>query len=202
MTRVSLKTAASFARACAPPSRSRGATRAARQGFKPTSSPPLRSPRRGRAPSARRPSLLPPNRHEVQRLSGLSIRDVRSLEAAARALRRLGAEAVLVKGGHMKGPLVDVFYDGRRMVRLGGRRYRKELHGAGCTLAASTAAYLALGFPLLAAVRRARRRVALGFRSSYRAGHGIGIINSQIRLGREDDVRRGGRHCTIVAHYQ
>jgi len=131
-----------------------------------------------------RATLLTPNRHEAERLSGLSIRDVRSMEAAARAIRRLGAEAVLVKGGHMKGPLVDVFYDGRRMVRLGGRRYRKELHGAGCTLAASTTAYLALGFPLLAAVRRARRKVALGFRASYRAGRGVDIINSQIRLGR------------------
>src|SRR5438046_10743163 len=91
------------------------------------------------------------------------------MEAAARAIRRLGAEAVLVKGGHMKGPLVDVFYDGRRMIRLGGRRHRKELHGAGCTLAASTTAYLALGLPLPAAARRAPRKVAPGFRASYPA---------------------------------
>jgi hydroxymethylpyrimidine/phosphomethylpyrimidine kinase len=130
-----------------------------------------------------RATLITPNRHEAERLSGLSIRNVGSMEAAARAIRRLGAGAVLVKGGHLKGPLVDVFYDGRHMVRLRGRRYRKELHGAGCTLAASTAAYLALGLPLLAAIRRARRKVALGFRASYRAGRGVEIINSQIGLG-------------------
>ena len=52
------------------------------------------------------------------------------------------------------------------------------MHGAGCTLAASTAAYLALGRPLLAAVESARRKVAAGFRQSYRAGHGVEIINS------------------------
>src|SRR5256885_725097 len=131
-----------------------------------------------------RATLLTPNRHEAERLSGLSIRDVGSMKAAARAIRRLGAEAVLAKGGHMKRPLVDGFSDGRRLVRLGGRRYRKELHGAGCTLAASTAAYLALGFPLLAAVPRPRPEVGPGFRSSYRAGRGVEIINSQIRLGR------------------
>src|SRR5437660_10204789 len=130
-----------------------------------------------------RASLLTPNRHEAERLSGLSIRDVRSMEAAARAIQRLGAEAVLVKGGHMKGPLVDVFYDGRRMVRLGGRRYRKELHGAGCTLAASTAAYLALGFPLLPAARRARRREPLGLRPPSRARHGTRIRHAQVRFG-------------------
>jgi len=131
-----------------------------------------------------RATLVTPNRYEAERISGLSIRDVGSMEAAARAIRRLGPGAVLVKGGHLKGPLVDVFYDGHRMVRLRGRRYRKELHGAGCTLAASTAAYLALGHSLLDSVRRARRKVALGFRASYRAGQGVEIINSQIKSGR------------------
>ncbi len=127
-----------------------------------------------------RATLVTPNRHEAERLSGLPIGNVESMEAAARAIRRLGPEAVLVKGGHLTGPLVDVFFDGRRMVRLSGRRYRKSLHGAGCTLAASTTAYLALGHPLLQAVRRARRKVDAGFRASYRAGHGVEIINSQI----------------------
>src|SRR5947207_219369 len=129
-------------------------------------------------------TCVTPHRYEAERLSGLPIRDVTSMEAAARAIRRLGPQAVLVKGGHLKGPLVDVLFDGVRMVRLGGRRYRKALHGAGCTLAASTAAYLALGHPLLESVRRARRKVAAGFRASYRAGHGLEIINSQITGGR------------------
>ena len=80
----------------------------------------------------------------------------------------------------MKGPLVDVFYDGRRIRRLRGRRVAKALHGAGCTLAASTAAYLSLGRPLLEAIESARRKVAAGFRESYRAGRGVEIINSHV----------------------
>src|SRR5438132_12480573 len=108
----------------------------------------------------------------------MRIADVDAMEADARAILRLWPQAVLVKGGHTKGPLVDVLYDGRRMRRLRGRRYPKTLHGAGCTLAASTAAYLALGRPLLGAVESARRKVALGFRQSYRAGQGVEIINS------------------------
>ncbi len=125
-----------------------------------------------------RAALVTPNRFEAERLSGLRIRSVASMEAAARSIRQLGPRAVLVKGGHTKGPLIDVFYDGRRMLRLRGRRYAKSLHGAGCTLAASTVAYLARGQPLLAAVEAARRKVALGFRTSYRAGQGVAIINS------------------------
>ncbi|HKW42826.1 MAG TPA: bifunctional hydroxymethylpyrimidine kinase/phosphomethylpyrimidine kinase [Thermoplasmata archaeon] len=125
-------------------------------------------------------TLVTPNRHEAERLSGLRIDDVESMETAARAIRKLGPEAVLVKGGHTNGPLIDVLFDGRRVHRLRGRRYAKTLHGAGCTLAASTAAYLALGKPLLAAVVSARRKVGLGFRHSYRAGHGVEIINSHV----------------------
>ena len=125
-----------------------------------------------------RATLVTPNRFEAERLSGLRIRDVESMEAAARSIHRLGPRAVLVKGGHTKGPLIDVFYDGRRMVHLRGRRYPKALHGAGCTLAASTVGYLARGRPLLAAIQAGRRKVELGFRTSYRAGHGVGIINS------------------------
>jgi len=125
-----------------------------------------------------RAALVTPNRFEAERLSGIRIAKVESMETAARAILRLGPRAVLIKGGHTKGPLVDVFYDGRRMRRLRGQRYPKTLHGAGCTLAASIAAYLALGRPLLGAVESARRKVALGFRQSYRAGQGVEIINS------------------------
>lgn len=127
-----------------------------------------------------RATLITPNRFEAERLSGLKITNIASMEVAARAIHRLGPRAVLVKGGHTKGPLVDVFYDGRRMLRLGGHRYAKALHGAGCTLAASTAAYLARGHTLLPAVKAARRKVAAGFRNSYHAGHGVEIINSHV----------------------
>jgi len=125
-----------------------------------------------------RATLVTPNRQEAERLSGIRIATVDDMDAAARAIGSLGPKAVLLKGGHMRGPLVDVFYDGERIRHLRGRRLHKELHGAGCTLAASTAAYLALGQPLLRAVESARRKVALGFRLSYRAGQGVEIIDS------------------------
>ena len=125
-----------------------------------------------------RATLVTPNRQEAERLSGIRIATVDDMDAAARAIGSLGPKAVLLKGGHMRGPLVDVFYDGERIRHLRGRRLHKELHGAGCTLAASAAAYLALGQPLLRAVESARRKVALGFRLSYRAGQGVEIIDS------------------------
>src|SRR2546426_88590 len=117
-----------------------------------------------------RAALVTPNRFEAERLSGIQITEVESMEAAARAILRLGPKAVLVKGGHTKGPLVDVFYDGRRMRRFCGGRDPKTLHGAGCTLAASAPAYLAPGRPPLAPLEDAPREGAAGVRGSDRAG--------------------------------
>ncbi len=131
-----------------------------------------------------RATLVTPNRHEAEALTGRSVRTVEDMEAAARTIRKLGAHAVLVKGGHVAGTLVDVLYDGRTLRRLEGHRYDKELHGAGCTLAASIAAYLALGEPLSKAVESARLRVAGGFATSYRAGRGVEIINSSFHPDR------------------
>ncbi len=133
-----------------------------------------------------RATLVTPNRHEAERLAGRRVRTLQDAESAARAIRKLGPDAVLVKGGHLRGQLVDVFWDGRVLRRLAGYRHPKELHGAGCTLAASTAAYLALGHRLYDAVEAARHRVATGFLASYRAGHGVEIINSHLVPDRYD----------------
>lgn len=131
-----------------------------------------------------RAELLTPNRREAERLAGFPIRGVEDMERAARALRELGPRAVLVKGGHVAGELLDVLYDGKTVRRLRSFRYPKELHGAGCTLAASVAAYLAQGQSIAKAVESGRRRVAIGFLESYRAGRGVEIINSHVRPDR------------------
>ena len=149
-----------------------------------------------------RADLVTPNRREAERLSGRTLRTIADMGAAARAIHDLGARAVLVKGGHVAGELVDVFYDGRVVRHLRGFRYPKELHGAGCTLAASVAAYLAQGEAMLRAVESARRRVAAGFLTSYRAGHGVEIINSSFREDRygawSDLTEAAGRLSTAV----
>lgn len=136
-----------------------------------------------------RADLVTPNRLEAERLSGRTLRGIADMEAAARDICEMGARAALVKGGHVAGELVDVLYDGTAMRHLHSFRYAKELHGAGCTLAASIAAYLARGETMVRAVESARRRVASGFLTSYRAGQGVEIINSAFHADRYDTWR-------------
>src|SRR5258707_14874916 len=50
----------------------------------------------------KRASVITPNVPEAEVLTGLTIKDVADMEAAARRLLEMGARAVIVKGGHME----------------------------------------------------------------------------------------------------
>ncbi len=146
-----------------------------------------------------RAALATPNRREAERLGGRRIRGPAVARAAARAIARLGPQAVLVKGGHLKGELVDLLYHEGAFTEFRGYRYPKELHGSGCTLAASIAAYLAQGLGLLPAIERGRARVALGFLESYRAGRGVEIINSHATVDRQAIAEAVGEAAEAAA---
>lgn len=122
--------------------------------------------------------VVTPNLDEAEALAGIVIKDMKDMERAAAALRDLGPRAVLLKGGHLKGELVDILYDGREFYRFPGYRYPKELHGSGCAYASTIAGYLAKGLDVVESVRRARRKIAAGFDTSYAVGRGFDLINS------------------------
>src|SRR5579864_9368794 len=62
----------------------------------------------------KRANVITPNVPEAEVLTGLEIKDVAAMEAAARKLVEMGARAVIVKGGHMERA-VDVVFDGNEM---------------------------------------------------------------------------------------
>ena len=105
-----------------------------------------------RALSAMRDTLLPraslvtANLDEVHALLGEPVRTVGEAHDAARALTRSGPRAVLVKGGHMKGPdAIDVLAVDGEVIELRAKRLGvRPIHGTGCTLASLIAGRLAL----------------------------------------------------------
>jgi hydroxymethylpyrimidine/phosphomethylpyrimidine kinase len=101
-------------------------------------------------------TLATPNWPELEALAG---RPLGSEAEAVRAARELGARAVLVKGGHREGAPVDLLVRGRSVVRIAGSRRPGTARGTGCRLASATAGYLARGFGLEEAVRRAKAYV-------------------------------------------
>src|SRR5580692_2548231 len=69
----------------------------------------------------KRASVITPNVPEAEILTGLTIKDVADMEAAARKIIEMGARAVIVKGGHMERA-IDILFDGTEMVALPGER--------------------------------------------------------------------------------
>jgi hydroxymethylpyrimidine/phosphomethylpyrimidine kinase len=102
-------------------------------------------------------ALLTPNAPEAEALTGLPVADLEGQRRAGAALLGLGANAVLMKGGHVAGPrVVDVLLtaDGETLFE-GERIETRHTHGTGCTLASACAAGIAQGLPLPQAVARA-----------------------------------------------
>ncbi|MBS0570927.1 MAG: bifunctional hydroxymethylpyrimidine kinase/phosphomethylpyrimidine kinase, partial [Proteobacteria bacterium] len=115
-------------------------------------------------------SLLTPNLPEAEILLGRRIADP---TAAARDLLALGAQAVLIKGGHGRGrDVCDVLADARGVVEF--RHPRRSFHarGTGCTLASAIAASWARGRQLRAAVADGEAYVQRALARTYRPGKG------------------------------
>jgi hydroxymethylpyrimidine/phosphomethylpyrimidine kinase len=120
----------------------------------------------------KRSSVITPNVPEAEVLTGMAIKDVADMEAAARKIVEMGARAVIVKGGHMERA-VDVLFDGAEMVQLAGDRPKEEtLHGTGCTFAAAIAAQLASGRSLIEAATLAKAYVMKAIDKAFATGKG------------------------------
>lgn len=123
--------------------------------------------------------ILTPNRYEAQILAGLEIQTLAEMQQAAEQIYRLGAQAVLIKGGGMSGELqgVDVWFDGQQMEVLTTERVNTpHTHGTGCTLSAAIAANLALGQDPLTATRQAKAYVTTALNFALEIGQGQGPV--------------------------
>lgn len=104
-----------------------------------------------------RAALLTPNAPEAETLTGLGVASAADQRRAGEALLKLGARAVLMKGGHIAGERVlDLLITPDGETAFEGERIdTRHTHGTGCTLASACAAGIAQGLPLVEAVARA-----------------------------------------------
>ena len=126
--------------------------------------------------------LITPNLDEAALLLGHTLSRREDLLPAAQALQALGAPAVLLKGGHLQGDVVEDLLlerDGT-VTRLASERIAtRNGHGTGCTLSSAIAAHLALGLDLASAVRRGRDFIvqAIAAGADVHTGQGHGPLN-------------------------
>ena len=128
-------------------------------------------------------TLLTPNIPEAEILIERPIKSEEDMSDAARAILKMGVQAVLVKGGHSvefrvnpeqtSDELVDVFFDGNEIHEISGPRIdTPHTHGTGCTLSSAIAAGLAQGQPLLEAIQSARQFLTSALQNASAVGGG------------------------------
>lgn len=122
-------------------------------------------------------TLVTPNLDEAAALLAEPIDGEPAMRSACSAIfKKLGARAVLLKGGHLTGgsEVVDILYDGEYSVFRHERIDTRSTHGTGCTLSAAITAQLAKQVPLPDAVRTAIDFVHRAIKAAPGLGNGSG----------------------------
>jgi hydroxymethylpyrimidine/phosphomethylpyrimidine kinase len=124
-------------------------------------------------------SIVTPNLLEAAMLLGTTVpTDLAGMRDTAQALYRLGAHAVLLKGGHLAGPSSDdLLWDGvSEHLVTAPRIATSNTHGTGCTLSSAIAALLPQEKDLAVAIARAKAYLTGALQSadqlSVGQGHG------------------------------
>ena len=129
-----------------------------------------------------RATVITPNLAEAEALTGRRVASISDMRLAAADLLRAGARAVVIKGGHLDGPAIDLFVDANFSEELSAPRLATaHTHGTGCTFASAIAARLALGDDLPSAVRAAKAYVHRAIELAPGLGHGHGPLGTPDR---------------------
>jgi len=126
--------------------------------------------------------IVTPNIDEAAILAEMDIHTVDDMKTAAARILAYGSNAVLVKGGHLKGSdLYDVYLD-----RKGDERIFRSTaidtpntHGTGCTLSSAIASFIALGNDMVTAITQSKQYVQMAIEQGkeVKTGNGHGPLN-------------------------
>ncbi len=120
--------------------------------------------------------VVTPNIYEATVLTGVNIENETDMQEAARRLKDMGPEVVVITGGHLERITMDLYYDGSDFQRIESYKIKGEYHGTGCVFSSAIAAALATGYSPLESVRRAKGFVTDAISKAYHIGKGLGIL--------------------------
>jgi hydroxymethylpyrimidine/phosphomethylpyrimidine kinase len=119
--------------------------------------------------------LVTPNLSEAARLAGFPLRNPAGMKRAARRIKEKTRGAVLIKGGHLEGPALDLLFDGDRLEEITSPRIATpHTHGTGCSYSAAIATFWGQGKSLPEAVRAGKSFIHQAIRAARPLGQGHG----------------------------
>ena len=127
----------------------------------------------------KRVTLITPNIPEAEILTNTLIKSKEDMIFAAHKLIEMGANNVLIKGGHLTSKIVqDIFVSKSDYKIFNNKRYKtKNTHGTGCTLSSAITTFLSCGKPIKKSCELGINYVNSGIRTNPKYGKGHGPIN-------------------------
>ena len=124
-------------------------------------------------------TLVTPNIPEAEILTKTKIISKEDMIFAASRLIELGANNVLIKGGHLKSKIVqDIFVNKKEIMIISSKRIAtSNTHGTGCTLSTAISTFFSCGKTLKRSCELAIKYVNNSIRSNLNYGKGHGPIN-------------------------
>lgn len=125
-------------------------------------------------------TIVTPNIPEAEVLTGMKIETMDDRKQAAKSLHVMGAESVMIKGGHDQGSeeMIDLLFDGQQFHTFTSSRIStKNTHGTGCTFSAAITAQLAKGRSIVQAVQVAKDFIQAAIEEDLHIGSGHGPTN-------------------------
>ncbi len=119
---------------------------------------------------------ITPNIYEASVLAGIPIEGKKDMERAAKILKVMGPEVIVITGGHLEEIALDLYYDGE-FHTVEGEKLEGKYHGTGCTFSAALSALLALGYNPLESVKRAKEFTNIAIKKAYHPGKGMALLS-------------------------
>ena len=128
--------------------------------------------------------VLTPNIPEAEILTGMNIKNLDDMKTAGEKIIKLGANFVVLKGGHMNTPIISDLLIGEKVIdQIRTKKLEtNNTHGTGCTMASALAAGLAKSHDIKEAFQKAHFYVNQAIITSPNFGKGHGPINHSFNI--------------------
>ncbi len=133
--------------------------------------------------------IITPNVYEVEKLSGLKIKNKNDLEKSAKKIKNFGAKNVVITGYQSeRNKISDYVLEEKKGYLISSKKIPSVNHGSGCNYSAALAFYLASGTDIEKAVKSAKSFTINSIKNSIRIGKGIAITETKAKLNFENQL--------------
>ena len=137
--------------------------------------------------------VVTPNVDEAEALTGIKVRDLDDMKAAAAKLHSMGAKAMVITGGHLEKATDLLSFTTSRGGELkleqeifkAERQRSTSTHGTGCAFATAMACHLALDRGLPEAALLAKTYVTAAIANGHPLGRGTGPVHHLYRMSQQ-----------------